>query len=61
MFVKQAVAHALIADDHLPRVKESHDPLDQASAGENHVGPLAQKLLRPNGCESSRVGVRRVE
>jgi len=40
LFVKQAVAHALIADDHVLRMKESHDPLDQASASENHIGPL---------------------
>ena len=40
LFVKQAVAHALIADDHLLRMKESHDRLDQASAGKDHVGPL---------------------
>ena len=61
MFVKQAVAHALVADDHLPRVKQSHDPFDQAGAGENHIGPLAQRLLRLNGCQSSRFGVRRVD
>src|SRR3972149_10972859 len=41
LFVEQAVAHALIADDHVLRMKESHDPLDQASAGENDIGPLA--------------------
>ena len=60
-FVKQAVAYALIADDHLLGVKEGQDPLDQASAGENHVGPFGQKVLRLSGCDSSRFGVRRVD
>ena len=40
MFVEKAVAHALVADDHLLSVKGSHDPFDQAGAGENDIGPL---------------------
>jgi len=42
-------------------MKESHDPIDQADAGKDHIGPLGQKVLRLNGCDSSRFGARRVE
>ena len=40
LFAVQAVAHASIADNHLLRRKESHDPVDQAGAGKDHIGPL---------------------
>jgi len=40
MLVEKTVTHALVADDHLRRAEENHDPFDQAGAGENHIRPF---------------------
>jgi hypothetical protein len=37
-FVKQSVAHTLIADHELLTIEKAHDPLNQASARQNDFG-----------------------